>query len=148
MAPPRYQTLRAADIPVVHGVRVIAGEFQGRKGPAQTFTPITLLEIRLRAKESVHVPLAEADSAALYVVQGKLSVASERELVILSRSGADFALEAETDAIVFVMSGTPLGEPVAGYGPFVMNTPREIQQAFADYQAGRLGTIPTTEKTS
>ena len=148
MTPPRYQTLRAADIPVVDGARVIAGEFQGRKGPAQTFTPITLLEIRLRAKESVHVPLAEADSAALYLVQGKLSVASERELVILSRSGADFVLEAETDAIVFVMSGTPLGEPVAGYGPFVMNTPREIQQAFADYQAGRLGTIPTTEKTS
>jgi len=148
MTPPRYQTLRAADIPAVDGVRVIAGEFQGRIGPAQTFTPITLLEIRLRAKESVHVPLAEADSAVLYVVQGKLSVASERELVILSRSGADFVLEAETDAIVFVMSGTPLGEPVAGYGPFVMNTPREIQQAFADYQAGRLGTIPTTEKTS
>jgi redox-sensitive bicupin YhaK (pirin superfamily) len=148
MTPPRYQTLRATDIPVVDGVRVIAGEFQGSKGPAQTFTPITLLEIRLRAKESVHVPLAEADSAALYVVEGKLSVASERELVILSRSGADFVLEAETDAIVFVMSGTPLDEPVAGYGPFVMNTPREIQQAFADYQAGRLGTIPTTEKTS
>ena len=148
MAPPRYQTLRAADIPVVDGVRVIAGEFGGRKGPAQTFTPVTLLEVRVRAKESVHVPLAEGDSAALYVVQGKLSVASERELVILSRSDADFVLEAETDAIVFVMSGTPLGEPVAGYGPFVMNTPREIQQAFADYHAGRLGTIPTPQKTS
>lgn len=152
MTPPRYQTLRAADIPLVDGVRVIAGEFRGHKGPAQTFTPITLLEVRLRAKESVHVPLADGDSAALYVVQGKLSVASERELAILSRSGADFVVEAESDAIVFLMSGTPLGEPVAGYGPFVMNSAREIQQAFADYQAGRLGTIPTehttTEKTS
>ena len=148
MAPPRYQTLRAADIPVVDGVRVIAGEFRGRKGPAQTFTPITLLEVRLRASESLQVPLADGDSAALYVVQGKLSVASERELVTLSGSGADFVLEAESDAIVFVMSGTPLGEPVAAYGPFVMNTPREIQQAFADYHAGRLGTIPTPEKTS
>ena len=152
MTAPRYQTLRADDIPVVDGVRVIAGEFGGRKGPAQTFTPITLLEVRLRAKESVHVPLAEGDNAALYVVQGRLSVASERELAILSRSGADFVVEAESDAIVFLMSGTPLGEPVAGYGPFVMNSAREIQQAFADYQAGRLGTIPTerttTEKTS
>ena len=66
--------------------------------------------------------------------------------MILSRSGADFVLDAETDAIVFVMSGTPLGEPVAGYGPFVMNTPREIQQAFADYQAGALEPSPQRRK--
>ena len=63
---------------------------------------------------------------------------------LLSRAGEDFVLEAGSDSIVFVMSGAPLNEPVAGYGPFVMNTPQEIQQAFADYQAGRLGKIPST----
>jgi redox-sensitive bicupin YhaK (pirin superfamily) len=67
--------------------------------------------------------------------------------VVLDRKGDEAVLDAATDAIVFVMNGAPIDEPVAGYGPFVMNTPREIQQAFADYQAGRLGKIPTPEKT-
>ena len=74
--------------------------------------------------------------------------AAEGELVVLDRKGDEVAIEAATDALVFVMNGAPIEEPVAGYGPFVMNTPREIQQAFADYHAGRLGKIPATEKTS
>jgi len=148
MTPPRYQTLLARDIPVVDGVRVIAGEFRGVKGPARTFTPITLLDVRVKSGESLRLNLGDGYSAALYVAQGKLKIAAEGELVILSREGDEFILEAESDAIVFVMNGAPIDEPVTGYGPFVMNTPQEIQQAFADYQAGRLGTIPATEKAS
>ena len=148
MTAPRYQTLLAKDIPVVDGVRVIAGEWKSVKGPAQTFTPILLLVAHLRVKQGLHLPLRDGDSAALYVLRGKLASAAEGELVELEREGEDFVLEAQSDALVFVMSGTPIDEPVAGYGPFVMNTPREIQQAFADYQAGRLGRIPATEKTS
>jgi redox-sensitive bicupin YhaK (pirin superfamily) len=148
MTAPRYQTLTAASIPVVDGVRVIAGEFRGTKGPAQTFTPVTLLVVELGKGKSVKLELPEGYSSALYVGRGKVNDAAEGELVLLSREGEDFVLEAEKDATVFVMSGEPIDEPVAGYGPFVMNTPQEIQQAFADYHAGRLGQIPTMEKTS
>ena len=152
MSPPRYQTLLARDIPAVDSVRVIAGEFRGAKGPAQTFTPITLLDVRLEKDKSLALSLRDGNSAALYIVSGKVAVngeaASAGELVLLDRKGDEVKLEAASDAIVFVMNGAPINEPVTGYGPFVMNTPREIQQAFADYQAGKLGTIPTTEIAS
>ncbi len=148
MTPPRYQTLLSSDIPVVDGVRVIAGEYRGAKGPAQTFTPVTLLEAHLRAGQSLRLDLRDSDSAGLYVVQGKLRDAGEGELVVLDRKGEGALIEAVTDAVVFVMSGAPIDEPVVGYGPFVMNTTKEIQQAFADYHAGRLGKIPTEEKTA
>jgi len=148
MTAPRYQTLTANNIPVKEGVRVIAGEFRGAKGPARTFTPVTLLVAEVAANRPLRIELADGHSAALYVVRGRLSVAGQGELAILERKGADFVLEAHEDATVFVMSGEPIDEPVAGYGPFVMNTAREIQQAFADYQAGRLGTIPTEKTTT
>jgi len=152
MAPPRYQTLTTRDIPVVDGVHVIAGEFRGVKGPAQTFTPVNLLEVRLQKGQSLRLNLREGYSAGLYVVQGQISAngenAAEGELVVLDRKGDEVAIDAVTDAMVFVMNGAPIDEPVAGYGPFVMNTPTEIQQAFADYHAGRLGKIPAAEKTS
>ena len=152
MTPPRYQTLSARDIPVIDGVRVIAGEYAGTRGPAETFTPINLLLAELKARRSLRLDLREGWSAGLYVLSGKISVngeaASAGELVVLSRNGDEVAIEAETDAVVFVMNGAPLEEPVVGYGPFVMNTTREIQQAFADYHAGRLGTIPSKETMS
>ena len=148
MTAPRYQTLTAASIPAVDGVRVIAGEFRGTKGPAKTFTPVKLFVVNLEGGKSLRLPLDEGHSTALYVGQGKLNDAAAGELVLLSREGEDFVLEAESDAIVFVMSGAPIDEPVVGYGPFVMNTPQEIQQAYRDYQAGKLGTIPAEEITS
>ena len=152
LTPPRYQTLTARDIPLVDGVRVIAGEFRGVKGPAQTFTPINLLLITLKAGNAVQLDLRDGYSAALYVPEGKIAVNAEAvdagELAVFDRKGDRARITAETDAIAFVMNGAPIDEPVAGYGPFVMNTPREIQQAFADFHAGRLGTIPTQEKTS
>jgi redox-sensitive bicupin YhaK (pirin superfamily) len=152
MTAPRYQTLTVRDIPAVPlpdasgEVRVIAGEFGGTKGPAQTFTPLNLLDLRLRARGAAKLDLREGYSAGLYVVRGRLTVngeaAAEGELVVLDRKGAEVRLEAASDAVVFVMNGAPIDEPVAGYGPFVMNTPQEIQRAFADYHAGRLGSIP------
>jgi quercetin 2,3-dioxygenase len=152
MTPPRYQTLLARDIPVVPlgdggSLRVIAGEFAGAKGPAQTFTPVNVLDLRLRANGRAQLNLRDGYSAALYVLKGKISVngeaANESELIVLDRAGDEVVIEALTDAIVFVMNGAPIEEPVTGYGPFVMNTPAEIQQAFRDFHAGRLGKIPT-----
>jgi hypothetical protein len=147
MTPPRYQTLLAADIPVVDSVRVIAGEFGGVKGPARTFTPVNLLDARLRAGRPLRLDLRDGFSAGLYVVTGRTIVngeaANEGELVVLDRKGEEVTIEAAADATVFVMNGAPIDEPVAGHGPFVMNTQDQIRQAFADYQRGRLGKIPS-----
>jgi redox-sensitive bicupin YhaK (pirin superfamily) len=152
MTAPRYQTLTVRDIPSVAlpagagELRIIAGEFGGAKGPAQTFTPVNLFELRLRAGGSLKLDLREGYSAGLYVVSGQVTANGEHaaggELVVLDRKGAEASLEAASDAIVFVMNGAPINETVVGYGPFVMNTPQEIQRAFADYHAGLLGKIP------
>jgi hypothetical protein len=154
MTAPRYQELLAKDIPVVKlggeagSVRVIAGEFGGAKGPALTFTPINLLDVRLRAGQSLTLSLKDGYTASLYVLKGKVvlnghEAASATELVLLERKGDEITIEASTDAALFVMNGRPIEEPVAGSGPFVMNTHQQIEQAYRDFRAGRLGTIPT-----
>jgi redox-sensitive bicupin YhaK (pirin superfamily) len=148
---PGYQPLTASDIPTVAidggSVRVIAGEFRGTKGPARTFTPINLLDVRLAAGARVQLNLKDGYTAALYIVDGDVSLndnekAQGTELVVLDRSGDEVTIEAVSDAKIFVMNGAPIDEPIAGYGPFVMNTMAEIQQAFRDFHAGRLGVIP------
>jgi len=152
MTAPRYQTLLASEIPSVDSVRVIAGEYAGVKGPAQTFTPVNLLDARVHAGRQLRLNLRDGYSAGLYVVSGKTTVngeaAAEGELVVLDRKGDEVVIDALTDAIVFVMNGAPIDEPVVGYGPFVMNSTREIQQAYADFNAGRLGRIPDKEQAS
>jgi len=152
MTAPRYQTLLASEIPSVDSVRVIAGEYAGVKGPAQTFTPVNLLDARVHAGRQLRLNLRDGYSAGLYVVSGKTTVngeaAAEGELVVLDRKGDEVVIDALTDAIVFVMNGAPIDEPVVGYGPFVMNSTREIQQAYADFNAGRLGRIPAKEQAS
>jgi redox-sensitive bicupin YhaK (pirin superfamily) len=154
MAAPRYQPLAAQAIPVVKlagdagTVRVIAGEFRETHGAARTFTPINLLDVRLSAGKRVTLDLKEGFTAALYVLKGEVVIgdhetARATELVVLDRKGAEVTIEATSDATVFVMNGQPIDEPIAGYGPFVMNTRLEIQQAFADFHQGRLGIVPT-----
>ncbi len=157
MTPPRYQPLLVRDIPAAvlpersGKVRVIAGEFAGIAGPARTFSPINLLDVRLVAGKRLALDLKAGYTAALYVLQGDVVVngddlARASELVVLDRSGAEVTLEARADATVMVMNGQPIDEPIAGYGPFVMNTRQEIQQAFADLQQGRLGVVPEETK--
>ena len=152
--PPGYQGVLAGDIPVVNlpeaggSVRVVAGEFDSVKGPARTFTPINLLDVRLNAGHRVQLSLRDGYTAGLFIVKGKVVVAGETadagELVVFERAGDEAVIEASTEATVFVMNGQPIDEPIAGYGPFVMNTRQEIQQAVADFNAGRLGRIPET----
>jgi redox-sensitive bicupin YhaK (pirin superfamily) len=148
MTAPAYQTLLARDIPVVSlpedagSVRVIAGKFGGANGPARTFTPVDLLDVRLRAGARLRLDLRDGDTAALYVLKGKLAVADQGALVVFDRKGDAVEIQAVSEATVLVMSGQPIDEPIAGYGPFVMNTQQEIQQAIADLRNGRLGKIP------
>jgi redox-sensitive bicupin YhaK (pirin superfamily) len=153
MTAPQYQGLVAADFPTVNladeagSVRVIAGEFQDSKGPARTFTPIKLFDLRLRAGKSLRLRLGDGWSSGLFVLEGKVTVngaetADREELVVFERAGDEVLIEAATDAKLFVMSGEPIDEPIAGYGPFVMNTQQELRQAMVDLQTGRMGRVP------
>jgi quercetin 2,3-dioxygenase len=155
MTAPRYQTLQANDIPVVELadgaglVRVIAGEFAGNRGPARTFTPMTVLDVQLRAGRRAKLDLNDGWATAIYVLNGEVRLngkenARGTELVIFERGGDEVEIEAVADATLFVLSGQPIEEPVVGYGPFVMNTSQEISQAFVDFHHGRMGKIPDT----
>ncbi len=150
MSAPGYQAITSADIPVVcfpgdaGKARIIAGEFQGTKGPAQTFTPINMWDLRLSAGASLTLDLPEGHTSALVVLSGHITVggsqqAGEAEMVLLSRDGAGTTIAADGDATVLVLTGEPIDEPIAGYGPFVMNSEAEIRQAIEDFNSGQFG---------
>jgi len=151
-AKPGYQTLLKAEIPTVTlpdaagTVRVIAGEFDGHRGPARTFTPINLWDVNLSAGRAATLPVPEGHTSAFLVLGGEVVVngeqtAREGDLAIFARTGGALAVSAATDAKLLVLDGEPFAEPVVGHGPFVMNSRAEIQQAFEDYQLGRMGEL-------
>lgn len=150
-AKPGYQTLLKAQIPVVplHDagtVRVIAGEYGGRKGPAKVFTRINLWDVTFRGGKSAELPLPDGDTTTILVLSGEVRLsdtqsAKEGDLAHFSRTGQNIQVTAASDATLLLLSGEPIDEPIVGHGPFVMNTRAEIQQAFEDYQLGRMGEI-------
>lgn len=151
-AAPGYQTLLKADIPVLHfpedagRLRVIAGDYNGHKGPAHTFSPIDLWDIFLKQGKSVSLNLPAGHTAGIVILRGSVRVnstatAHQGQFVLLDRNGGEFMLHADNDLTALILSGEPLNEPVAMRGPFVMNTDDELQQAFADFRAGKFGAI-------
>jgi redox-sensitive bicupin YhaK (pirin superfamily) len=152
MSAPRYQTLLDKDIPRVDLpddagiVRVIAGEFDGHRGPAQTATPIDLWDVRIDAGKSARFTLPEGHTIVAAILEGTVEVNGERiaratDVVVFDEEGGEIVFEANNDAKLIIMSGEPIDEPVAQQGPFVMNTQDELRQAFVDYQSGRFGAI-------
>ena len=125
-------------------LRVIAGEYAGHRGPAHTFTPIDVWDVRLTTGHTANFVVPQGRTLALIVLHGSVLVngnqaARESQMVLFDRSGDDIAIEASNDASVLLLSGEPIDEPIVGYGPFVMNTEAEIQQAFTDFNSGRFG---------
>jgi redox-sensitive bicupin YhaK (pirin superfamily) len=150
-AKPGYQPLEATAIPDValeNGgrVRVVAGEYRGARGPARTFTPVTMLDVSLVAGERLDVPLPANYNALAVVARGRVTgggrSAGTGELVVFANDGASLQLVADEESHVIVLAGEPIDEPVVQYGPFVMNTAAQIRQAFVDLEAGRFGPVP------
>ena len=150
-APPAYQPIQTAGIPSVPlegggDVRVIAGEYQGARGPARTFTPLTMLDVRLKAGAALAVPLPATYNAFAVVADGRVHAggvsAGVGELVLFENDGASLELHAEENAHLVVLAGEPIDEPIVQYGPFVMNTVDEINQAVADVNRGKFGPVP------
>ena len=150
MAEAGYQTIVDADIPVLPlandagQLRLIAGEFAGAKGPARTFTAIDVWDLRLNPGKPVTLDLHAGRNTALVILRGTLlingeEVARQGQLALFERDGHQLTLESNDDAKVLLLSGEPIDEPIAGHGPFVMNTEQEIHQAFADFQSGKFG---------
>ena len=165
LAPPRYQDIRASEVSLLAShdggtlVRVIAGEVAGHPGPGSTYTPMTLVHATLSSGARLELPWRADYNALAYVLAGHGTVGAEgrpARLGQLAVFGPGDALTFEADRVqesrapnldVLVMGGRPIREPVAWMGPFVMNTREEVIQAFSDYQAGRLGSVPAVHNT-
>lgn len=159
MKDPRYQDIRGGQVKLLTTgdggalLRVIAGDFDGHEGPGITHTPITMIHASVRPGAEVTLPWREEYNGLAYVLAGRGTVGTDRPVrtgqTAVFGAGSALTLRADEsqdghapDLEVVLLGGKPLREPMAHYGPFVMNTRAELQQAFEDFQAGRLGTVP------
>ncbi|MEN9311641.1 MAG: hypothetical protein RLY77_1766 [Pseudomonadota bacterium] len=150
LAPPGYQGIVDAQIPAVAlpaeagTLRVIAGDYAGHPGPARTFSPMNVWDIRMTAGKRVELPQPEGWSTLIVVLDGTVQINGEAvlraaQLATLSTAGSGVMIEANSNAKLLLLAGEPIDEPVVGHGPFVMNSQQEIIQAIADFNSGRFG---------
>ena len=150
MTSPGYQAITNSDIPAIPlpdnagTLRVIAGDYAGQHGPAKTFSPLYVWDCRLNPEGIAELAVPEGWNTALVVLRGTAqingdAVARDAQIVALENAGSLITIEANNDAIVLLLSGEPIDEPIVGYGPFVMNSRQEIEQAMADFNSGKFG---------
>jgi redox-sensitive bicupin YhaK (pirin superfamily) len=151
MTKPAYQAILDQQIPNIelkHGAgvaRIIAGDFDGHRGPAHTFTPMNVIDLKLR-KGKATIATHEGWNTSLVVLKGAVEagdgvVAKDAQMLMFSSQGQDIQLNTLEDSIALLLSGEPIDEPIVGYGPFVMNTKEEITQAMQDFNSGSFGKI-------
>ncbi len=149
MTEPKYQAITNAEmgrvkLPGGGEVEIIAGEFAGVKGPATTFSPVHLYNLKLKTGETVELDYPAGYTTAILAVEGSamlngVETLPTDHLALFERDGEHITVTAVDDSVLLVMSGEPLNEPIAQYGPFLMNTQEEIVQAIHDYQSGKFG---------
>ena len=151
MTKPAYQAILDQQIPNIelkHGAgvaRIIAGDFDGHRGPAHTFTPMNVIDLKLRKGKAI-IATHEGWNTSLVVLKGAVEagdgvVAKDAQMLMFSSQGQDIQLNTLEDSIALLLSGEPIDEPIVGYGPFVMNTKVEIAQAMQDFNSGSFGKI-------
>lgn len=151
MTKPAYQAILNKQIPTIElkndagQARIIAGEFDGHEGPAHTFTPMNVIDLKLK-KGSTSIPVSEGWNTSLVVLKGAVeagegAVAKDAQMLMFSNQGQDIEVNVLEDSIALLLSGEPINEPIVGYGPFVMNTKEEIAQAMQDFNSGSFGSI-------
>jgi redox-sensitive bicupin YhaK (pirin superfamily) len=150
MSPPHYQGILNSQIPAVSlpdglgRVRVIAGEYAGARGPANTYTPIHVWDLRLSRGQRTDLTVPDGYTTALVVLKGALSVNGSEaiqaaEVGLFDRTGKSISIECVKNTTALLLCGEPIDEPIVGQGPFVMNSSQEIRQAMADYRSGKMG---------
>lgn len=156
MTSPRYQGITKEKIPTISlsdgagYVRIIAGEYADAKGPALTFTPINMWDAKLNTGKNVELQMPKGHTCAVFVLKGKIQssdggLIGEAQLGVFDRYNDILSLTALEETTMLILGGQQLEEPIVGYGPFVMNTPVEIQQAFQDFNNGLMGKIGSIE---
>lgn len=154
---PKYQAIKKTEIPVYnlenHGgtIEVIAGDYKGVKGPANTFTPVQMYNARMKKGAKADFSFPDNYNTALLVLEGDIIVnntekAPTDHMVLMANDGENFTVEATGDSLVFVFSGEPIDEPIAAHGPFVMNTKSELLAAFEDFNKGKFGYLEDWSK--
>ena len=150
MTPPKYQPIENKDMAKFLSddgkttVEIIAGEYKGLKGPAYTFTPVSLFNAKLSRGSKADFSFSNKFNTGMLIIDGEIRIndietAPENHFVLFGHEGEDINIDASVDSIVLILSGEPLGEPISARGPFVMNTDAEIKQAYQDYYDGKFG---------
>ena len=152
---PHYQALTAGQmskvqlsngvVNVVAGELAVAGQPDKVKGPAETYTPVNLFDIKLNKGGELSFPIPATHNTALLVIEGNITVndrtAPQHSFVLFKNEGEDISIKASENSVVLLLSGEPIDEPIVSYGPFVMNTQEEIYEAIHDFQRGKFGTL-------
>ena len=150
MTTPKYQNLNNKDLSKVElennagSIDIIAGEYEDHKGPAASFSPLSLFNVKLKKGKGTSFSFNENHNTGLLIIKGSVTVnnsekAPTNHFVLFKNKGKEFTLRADEDAVVLVLSGKPIDEPIASYGPFVMNTNDEIRQTVDDFNSGKFG---------